>query len=179
MRLSMSRILAAVEAKPGNGASSHALALEIEAHPFLRGMSRRHLDLLSGCAMPTQFPEGRLIFREGELATRFYLIREGKVVLESRLAGGDVVPIQTLGGGDVLGWSWLFPPYYWHFDARAAEPTKAIFFQGTRLRTECDEDHDLGYELIKRMAAVAIRRMQAAREQMLALRLGADPGPEI
>ncbi len=119
--------------------------------------------------MQTQFSKGHLIFREGDLANRFYLIREGKVALESRINGGEVVPVLLLGGGDVLGWSWLFPPYYWHFDARVLEPTKAIFFYGTRLREECDEDHDLGYELIKRMAAVAIKRMQAAREQMLAL----------
>jgi hypothetical protein len=68
-----------------------------------------------------------------------------------------------------LGWSWLFPPYYWHFDARVLEPTTAIFFQGTRLRIQCDEDHDFGYELIKRLASVAIRRLQAAREEMVAL----------
>jgi CRP-like cAMP-binding protein len=80
------------------------------------------------------------------------------------------MPIQTIGPGDVLGWSWLFPPYYWNFDARALEPTTAIFFYGTRLRDECEQDKALGYELMKRMTAVAIQRLQATRRQLLALR---------
>jgi CRP/FNR family transcriptional regulator, cyclic AMP receptor protein len=174
--LSMGRTLAATEAKPGGGASPNALASAIAAHPFLQGMDPKHLALLTACAMQTQFPKGHLIFREGDLANRFYLIREGRVALESRIPGGEVVPIQVLSRGAVLGWSWLFPPYYWHFDARVVEPTRAIFFYGTRLRGECDEDHDLGYELIKRMAAVAIKRMQAAREEMLALYKRGGPG---
>jgi len=165
----MSQVLAAKEIPSKGDAILSGLATAIAVHPFLQGMAPRYLDLLCACAMHTQFSEGHLIFREGELANRFYLIREGKVALESRINGGEVVPIQMLGQGDVLGWSWLFPPYYWHFDARVVEPTKAIFFYGARLRTECDDDHDLGYELIKRMEGVAIKRMQAAREQMLEL----------
>lgn len=123
--------------------------------------------MLSACAMQTEFPKDQLIFREGDLANRFYLIESGSIALESRADDTHRVLIQTVGGGDVLGWSWLFPPYYWHFDARTLQPTKAVFFYGTRLRTQCEEDHDFGYELIKRMASVAIRRLQAAREQMV------------
>jgi CRP/FNR family transcriptional regulator, cyclic AMP receptor protein len=162
-------MLAVLEPKPRNRATPSALVSEIAAHPLLQGMDPKHLELLSACAMPIRLPKGHLIFREGELASRFYLILQGKVALEARILGGETVPIQILGGGDALGWSWLFPPYYWHFDARVIESTQAIFFHGGRLRAECDEDHDLGYELIKRIAAVAIRRLQAAREQMLAL----------
>lgn len=143
-----------------------SLTTLIVAHPFLAGMKAAHLDVLRECAMQTQFAKDQLIFREGDLANRFYLIEEGLVVLESRAGNGRRIPIQTVGGGEVLGWSWLFPPYYWHFDARTLRPTKAVFFYGTRLRTQCEEDHDFGYELIKRMAAVTIRRLQAAREQM-------------
>ncbi len=117
--------------------------------------------------MQTQFAKDQLIFREGDLANRFYLIESGSIALESRADDAHRVLIQTVGGGEVLGWSWLFPPYYWHFDARTLQPTNAVFFYGTRLRTQCEEDHDFGYELIKRMASVAIRRLQAAREQMV------------
>ncbi len=163
----MSRTQAARRTLPGGRVNTNALAAVIAAHPFLQGMGARHLDRLSACAMQTRFADGQLILRQGDLAGRFYLIRGGKVAIESRVNGGEVVLIQVLGAGDVLGWSWLFPPYYWHFDARALAPTEAIFFHGARLRAECDEDHDFGYELIKRMAAVAIRRMQAAREQMV------------
>jgi hypothetical protein len=74
--------------------------------------------------------------------------------------------LQTIGANDVLGWSWLFPPYYWHFDARATKPTKAIFFYGTWLRENCERDHDFGYEMMKRMSAIVIQRMQAARKQL-------------
>lgn len=143
------------------------LATLIAEHPFLTGMRPVHLDVLSACAMQTQFPKDQLIFREGDLANRFYLIESGSIALESHADDAHRVLIQTVGGGEVLGWSWLFPPYYWHFDARTLQPTNAVFFYGTRLRTQCEEDHDFGYELIKRMAAVAIRRLQAAREQMV------------
>ena len=128
-------------------------------------MKPEHLDVLCDCAMQTQFAKDQLIFREGDLANRFYLIEEGRVALESHGGSDHNVLIQTLRPGDALGWSWLFPPYYWHFDARTLAPTKAIFFYGTRLRAQCEEDHDFGYELLKRMAAVVIQRLQAAREQ--------------
>ena len=69
----------------------------------------------------------------------------------------------------MLGWSWLFPPYYWHFDARALQPTKAIFFYGTWLRENCERDHDFGYELIKRVSAVVIARLQTVRKRVVEL----------
>jgi len=147
--------------------SASSLATVIAAHPFLLGMHPRHLEVLAECAMQTHFDRGQIIFKEGDLANRFYLLESGRVALESRAGHRGAVPIHTVGAGDVLGWSWLFPPYYWHFDARALEPTAAIFFYGTRLRDRCEEDHDFGYELIKRMASVAIRRLQSAREQMV------------
>jgi CRP-like cAMP-binding protein len=150
-------------------ASGDAAALEkqIAAHPLLRGMKPEHVKVLAACAMLVQFKEGEFIFREGDPANRFYLLEEGKVSLEFNAKDEASVTIQTIGVGEVLGWSWLFPPYYWHFDARALEPVKAIFFYGTWLREYCEQDHDLGYELMKRMAEVVIRRLQATRQQLL------------
>src|SRR6058998_3978668 len=124
------------------------LASIIAAHPFLKDLDPHQQRLLTDCAMEKSFEAGELIFREGDPANRFYLIQEGKVALESEKAGQKPVLIQTLGVGEVLGWSWLFPPYYWHFNARALEPTKAIFFYGTRLREQSEEDPVLGYELL-------------------------------
>ncbi len=138
----------------------------VAEHPFLAGMKPTHIDILCECAMETEFCKGQLIFREGDLANRFYLIVDGAVALESCTRDGRTVLIETLGRGDALGWSWLFSPYYWHFGARAVEPTRAIFFYGTRLKAQCDEDHDFGYELLKRMAAVVVRRLQSARGQL-------------
>ena len=141
----------------------------VALHPFLVGVNRTQLALLTDCAMGTQFKEGQVIFREGEPANRFYLIESGKVVLESAGKIGDPVIIDTIGAGDLLGWSWMFPPHTWHFTARAIEPTKAIFFYGTILRQYCEMDHSLGYDLLKRMTSVMNRRMQAARDKMLAI----------
>jgi CRP-like cAMP-binding protein len=141
----------------------------LAAQPFLKGLSGQHLDLLLGNSMPVEFAAGKPIFREGQMANRFYLILEGEVALESASGekDGEADLIQTLGAGDVLGWSWLFPPYFWHFDARAVRPVKAIFIYGTRVRELCENDHDFGYELMKRTAGVVIGRLQATRRRLL------------
>ena len=136
-------------------------------HPFLQGMDPRHLSILAECAMQAYFNPGEIIFREGDPANRFYLLRSGKVCLEASDESGSKA-VQTIGGGDVLGWSWLFPPYFWRFDARVLEPTRATFIYGTRLRELCEEDHDLGYEIMKRTAAVVIERLMAARQKLAA-----------
>ena len=144
------------------------MAMRVALHPFLAGMNRSQLALLTDCAMVVHFNPGEVIFREGELANRFYLIETGKVILESSGRAGDPVIIDGVGAGDLLGWSWMFPPYVWHFTARATESTDAIFFYGTILREYCERDHSLGYELFKRMSAVMVKRLQAALTNMLA-----------
>jgi CRP/FNR family cyclic AMP-dependent transcriptional regulator len=153
--------------KDGQPASSPIQPL-VGQHPFLAGMSEHQLRVLSDCAMQSHFEANELIFREGDPADRFYLLNRGSVALESQ-TGHGLAFIQTIGAGDVLGWSWLFPPYFWHFEARALEPTDAIFIYGSMLREECESDHDLGYELTKRMAEVMVRRLQATRRQLLEL----------
>jgi CRP-like cAMP-binding protein len=149
--------------------NSQTVQTIISKHTFLEGMSPHQLRLLCDCAMPTQFATNELIFREGDPANRFYLLQSGKVALESQVMGKPRAVIQTLGAGDILGWSWLFPPYFWHFDARALEPTKAIFIYGTPLREECETDHELGYELMKRLASVMLKRLQATRWKLLGI----------
>jgi CRP-like cAMP-binding protein len=144
-----------------------ALLHELTAHPFLRGMTPHHLQTLAHLAMPVSFETGDVIFSEGEPANRFFLIQSGSVALESDPGIGETVHLQTIGAGEVLGWSWLFPPYYWHFAARAVEPTRAIFLYGARLRELCETDHHLGYDLMKRTTEVVIQRLQATREKLL------------
>ena len=138
----------------------------IEQHALFKGLAPQYLALLAEVAMLKEFAKDELIFREGDPANRFYLILDGEVALTSTLPQSGSVPLQTIGADDVLGWSWLFPPYYWHFDARATKPTKAIFFYGTWLRDSCERDHDFGYEMMKRMAAIIIQRLQAARKRL-------------
>src|SRR6266568_781248 len=108
------------EVEPAEAPPESALARLVADHPFLQGMKPEHLAILTECAMLAEFKKGELIFREGDPANRFYLIRSGRVELESEVKERDRMLIQTIGPGDVLGWSWLFPPYYWRFDARAA-----------------------------------------------------------
>lgn len=136
-------------------------------HPFLQGLSAEHIATLAGCAMPTSFAAGQFIFREGEIANRFYLIQEGLVALEASAANQAVVRVDSVAAGDVLGWSWLFPPYVWTFTARVLEPVRAIFFYGTWLREHGREDPVFGYELMRRTAGVVIRRLHAARQQLI------------
>lgn len=144
----------------------------LAAQPFLKGLSAKQLELLAENAMPAEFKTSELIFKEGSPANRFYILLSGEVTLESPCPKCDdergTVLIETVGAGSVLGWSWLFPPYYSHFNARAMSPVKAIFFYGTRLREECESDHELGYQLMKRAAEIFIERLQAAREKLSA-----------
>ncbi len=139
----------------------------VAAHPFVFGMSEQHIRLLADAAMRTRFEANQIVFREGEQANRFYVIEHGSVVLESNVESGETVVIDTIGDGDLIGWSWLFPPYVWHFTARATQPTAAIFFYGTVLREYCERDHTLGFELLKRMSEVMTRRLQLARRKLL------------
>ena len=141
----------------------------ISQQPFFKGLSARHLQLLTDAAMEVQFEAGESILEEGSPANRFYLILEGKVVLESEMKHRGLLPIQTLGPGDDLGWSWLFPPYHLHLSARALEPTRTIFFYGTRLREQCEQDHDLGYQIMKRIAEVAIQRLRSMQQRLMEL----------
>jgi CRP/FNR family cyclic AMP-dependent transcriptional regulator len=138
-------------------------------HRFFAGLTPQQYHILSDCAMLSHFDTGELVFREGDPANRFYLIQQGTVSLESHTTNRGEVRLETLGPGDALGWSWLFPPYVWHFAARALEPTDAIFIYATPLREECDSNHELGYELMKRTAAVMLHRLQATRRAWLGL----------
>ena len=148
--------------------SREHLEADVAAHPFVLGMNEHQVRLLADCAIRTHFEKDQVIFRERDTANRFYLIERGKVALESSATTGEPVTIDEIGDGDLLGWSWLFPPYIWHFSARAVEPTTAIFFYGTVLREYCEQDQALGYELFKRMSEVMTRRLQSARNRLLA-----------
>jgi hypothetical protein len=140
----------------------------LAAHPFLQGMTRHHLELLALCASPTEFDAGQIILREGEPAGGFYLIETGTVVLEGKRDDGETVVVDTVTPGEPLGWSWLFPPYLWSFDARALEPCTAICFSGLLLRQHRDDDLTLSHELHRRASEVMVRRLQAARNKLVA-----------
>jgi CRP/FNR family cyclic AMP-dependent transcriptional regulator len=139
----------------------------IAEHPFAKDLDPRYFDLLVGCARNVRFEAGEFLFREGDEANQFYLIRHGVVALEVYAGVAGQVNVMTIGEGEVLGWSWLFAPYRWKFDARAVELTRAIALDGKCLRTKCEADHDLGYELLKRFAYMVEQRLDATRLQLL------------
>ena len=139
----------------------------IADHSFFSDLEQRYVQLLTGCAANVRFDAGTYLFREGEPADHFYLIRQGKAAIEISAPPRKPIIVQTLSGGDVLGWSWLVPPYHWRFHARAVEPVRAIALDGKCLRARCEENHDLGYELLKRFAQVMTQRLEATRFQLL------------
>jgi CRP/FNR family cyclic AMP-dependent transcriptional regulator len=136
-------------------------------HPFLKELEPRHLKTLVGCASNVRFNVGQMLFHEGEEANHFYMIRQGKVALEILAPERGPINIQTVGEGDVIGWSWLIPPYRWRLSARAVELTRAITLDGKCLRKKSEEDHDLGYELLRRFSGIMVERLEATRLQLL------------
>jgi CRP/FNR family cyclic AMP-dependent transcriptional regulator len=139
----------------------------LEAQPLLKGMDPQHLQLLAQDCVPAEFRAGELIFKEGGVANRFYLIVDGNVQLESSVMETDSVPIQIIGPGDLLGCSWLFPSGAWQFDARAITQVRALCFYGTHLRELCETNTGLGYELMKRVSGIIILRLQAVRRKLV------------
>ena len=135
--------------------------------PFLKGLQRHHLDLITGCASNVRFDGGQYLFHEGEEAEKFFLIRHGRVALEIFAPNRGAIIIDTLEPGDILGWSWLIPPYQWRFDAKATELVRAIALDGKCLRMKCEEDHELGFDLLKRFSSVIEQRLEATRLQLL------------
>jgi CRP/FNR family transcriptional regulator, cyclic AMP receptor protein len=139
----------------------------VREHPFFAGLEEEFGRLVCGCAKNVRFDAGRYLFHEGEPANEFYLIRHGRVALELTGPGRGPVTFQTLGEGEIVGVSWLIPPYRWTFDARALTLVRAIAIDAACLRQKCEADHDLGYELMKRFLPILIQRLQATRLQIL------------
>lgn len=136
-------------------------------HPLLSGLPGDTVDLVAGCARNVTFAAGELLFAEGDQADNLYLLRRGRVALECRSPGKGSMIIDTLDPGQVLGWSWLFPPYRWSFDARALDPVGVLSIDATCLRAKAEADPAFGYELMKRFGAILLQRLQAARLRLL------------
>ena len=136
-------------------------------HPFFQGLDIRHLHIAAHGAMEDKFGVHAYIFNEGEKAGKFYVIHKGKVALEGVSPSDQLITIDTIEEGDILGWSWLLPPYHWQYSARVIEPVQVIVLDGVYLREKCEEDHDFGYELVKRVTQAIAQRLQATRTQML------------
>ena len=135
--------------------------------PLFDGLERSALELIAGCGRNVAVADGEHLFRAGDEARQFYVIRSGSVALDLVVPARGALVIDTIETGDVVGWSWLFPPYRWQFDARAVEPVRATAFDGVCLRGKFDADPALGYDLMRRFAQVMIARLQATRVRLL------------
>ena len=138
-------------------------------HPFLAGLDTSALELIAACAVNVHSRPGEYLFREGEPADRFYLVRRGQVTLEVHQPAGGGHIVDSIHDGEVLGWSWLLPPYRTLFDARAVGHVSAVSIDGACLRGKCDDDDALGYALMRRVAQVVHRRLQATQVRLLDL----------
>lgn len=139
------------------------LEKKIVEHPFWKGLNPVYFHLLQQCATSKSFGAGELIFEEGQEADHFFLIQCGQVRLDAFVPGRGAISVQTISAGGALGWSWLFPPYRWHFSAHANKITELIAFDAQFLRETSDSNHDFGFELIKRLSDVLMRRLQETR----------------
>jgi len=139
----------------------------IAEHPFFEGLDNEFTKLMVTCASNVRFKADTYILKEGDPANTFYLIREGKVAVEVFAPQRKPIIVATLSVGELLGWSWLLPPFQWKFHARAIGSVRAIALDGKCLRTKCEENHDLGYEVLKRFAQIMEQRLEATRLQLL------------
>ena len=139
----------------------------IKEHQFFAALDPAFCNLICGCAKNVRFEAGEHLFHEGTAADQFYLVRHGRVALQLTAPGRGAMTFQTLGEGEVVGVSWLIPPYRWTFDAKALELVRAIALNAACLRNKCESDHHLGYEMMKRFMPVLIQRLQATRLQIL------------
>jgi len=136
-------------------------------HPFLHGMSRDHLAVLAEAAADVMFPARHRLCEDGHNATHFWLLQSGQVALDLDVPGQGRMKVETIGMGELLGWSWLFPPYRWAFGAVAASPVEAFEFDARAVRACCESDPVLGYELTHRLAYVVAKRLQATRVRLI------------
>ena len=138
----------------------------VREHPFFSDLKEEFSELISGCAKNVRFEAGQYLFHKGQTADQFYLLRSGRVALQIS-APEHTFTVQTVGEDEIVGASWLVPPYRWGFDAKALELSRAIAMDAACLRGKCEGDHDLGYEMMKRFMPVLIQRLHATRLQIL------------
>jgi CRP/FNR family transcriptional regulator, cyclic AMP receptor protein len=139
----------------------------IAENPIFAGLDQQYLELIAGCGQNTGWQAGQYLFHEGDQADTFYLVRHGRVMVETFVPGRGALTVETVDEGGVVGWSWLFPPHRWHYDARTLDVVRAIAFDGTCLRGKCNEDHTFGFHLLCRFTPIMVERLEATRLQLL------------
>ena len=144
------------------------------SHPFFAGLNAGAMRLIAGCASNVHFAEGEFLFQEGHDANQFWVIRRGRVAMQLESPGRGAIVTDTMDEGEMVGWSWLVPPYRFFADGRAVTPVSATALDGACLRGKCEADPELGYQLLKRVTSVMYQRLQSTRIRLLDL-YGTEP----
>lgn len=141
----------------------------VAKHPFFEGLDQSYLELITGCASNHVIKGGEFLFEEGKEADHFYVIREGTLRLLVQMPAAGEIVLQTIHSGEIVGWSWLFQPYRWHFSGRAATELRILAFDAACLRQKCDSDTGFGYEFMKRFSRIMMERLQASQLRLIDL----------
>jgi len=139
----------------------------LAAHAFFAALNEDYIKLLSEFVTEKKVARGEVLFQQGKAADSFYLVRKGRVSVQVPALVGPALELQVLDDDQILGWSWLIPPYRWSFLARAVEDTELLEFDGSAIRARCEKDPKFGYELFKRFTALMSERLNAARQKMM------------
>ncbi|EDY80946.1 cyclic nucleotide-binding domain protein [Verrucomicrobiia bacterium DG1235] len=136
-------------------------------HPIFHDFPEKYIEAINECAWEQEFLADQYLFWTGQEAKFLYIIRDGTVSLQAYTPEKGPVAIEKLGNGDIIGWSWLFPPYKWHLDAKAESPCHALVLDGRCILGKCADDHELGYELMKRFNCIMLDRLAATRMRLI------------
>jgi CRP/FNR family transcriptional regulator, cyclic AMP receptor protein len=150
-----------------HGTPAKDLPLQVSEHPFFEGMEPQLIREASHLATEHRFETGETIIRDGDAAEWFYLVFQGKVALEVATPEKPHLIIQTVGPGEVLGWSWLVPPYVWHFEARALKPTRVLAIRGAEFRKVLAAHPERGYQFLLRLLPIIAQRLENTQIQLL------------
>ncbi len=156
-----------------------SVAQFVREHSLFEGMDAGQVDFIAGCGQLQRSAVGNYLTRENDPADCFYLLLEGRVAIETHRPNQPAVPLLTLNANDVVGWAWLIPPYRYQFDARAVTPLRTVRLDARCIRDKCETDPTLGYELLKRLSAVMLSRLQCARIQLLDLYANPSTGGKV
>jgi CRP-like cAMP-binding protein len=141
----------------------------LSVHPFFEGIDPEYIAPFAKEARSSTFDPGEFLMRVGEPTQCFYLILHGKVAIETFASDRGPIIIQTFGEGEMVGYCWIIPPYQCRFDIRAVEFTRAICIEADKIRQICEENHEIGYELLKRVIQSMSGLLEATRLQLLDL----------
>jgi CRP-like cAMP-binding protein len=152
------------------------LQYTIARHEFFRDFKPQHLKIFQDCVSDARYGRDQLLLRQGQGAERFFIVRKGEVRLELLTPENGSVPVQTIGPGEIVGWSWIIPPYKSTFDARAIEPLHVLVFDASELRRECEQDFELGYRVLQKFTLALSTRLEAVRAKLVEYHIRQERG---